>query len=132
MSFDQTTLNKLFERSKFSETQREDYLKTLNAQLQHDNHDLALDEKLEIITTCFDRCVNSVILAIPSNEEMQRFQICVRKFSRVKMRSIQYYHQHLHRDHSDSQTYLQKNLQTLKVFLPAPAAEHKHALNDLQ
>jgi hypothetical protein len=64
----------------------------LNTQLKHDNHDIALDEKLEMITTCFEKNINSVILAVPDTEEAQLFRTCVRKFARVKMRSVSYYH----------------------------------------
>lgn len=42
----------------------------LNTQLKFDNHDMALDERLEIITTCFEKNVGSVIMQMPEAEEM--------------------------------------------------------------
>lgn len=40
--------------------------------------------------------MRSVVLQMPDNDEMQQFKKCVRKFSRVKMRTASYYHQQLH------------------------------------
>jgi hypothetical protein len=90
----------------------------LNTQLKFDNHDIALDEKLEIITTCFEKNVGSVIMQMPETEEMQLFRTCVRKFSRTKMRAVSYYHQHLHKPEAEQSTYLLKNLWLMKSFLP--------------
>ena len=48
---------------------KEKFLDDLDAKLKQDNHDIALDERLEIISTCFNKNVNSVILQIPEPEE---------------------------------------------------------------
>jgi len=85
----------------------------LNTRLRNDNHDIALDEKMEIITTCFNKNVNSVIMQIPDVEEMVAFKKCVRKFARVKMRSLNYYHSILH-PHQD---YFLKNMEIMRPFM---------------
>ena len=41
---------------------KEKFLDDLDAKLQQDNHDIALDERMEIITTCFNKNINSVIM----------------------------------------------------------------------
>ena len=74
---------------------------------------MALDERLEIVTTCFDKTIGSVIMQIPDPEEMHSFKKCVRKFARVKMRSIQYYNNVLHRD----EDHIYRNLKVLRPFL---------------
>ena len=58
---DKTTLDFLLKNSKFTEAEKGDFLDALNVQLKVDNHDISLDEKLEMITTCFDKNVNSVV-----------------------------------------------------------------------
>jgi hypothetical protein len=90
----------------------------LNAQLKADNHDISLDEKLDIITTCFDKNVNSVITQIPDLEELYSFKKCVRKYARVKMRAITYYHKELHKKEADNAQYLIKNLKMFSRFMP--------------
>jgi len=59
---DTKTLDFLLKNSKFNGDERKDFIKTLDTQLKMDNHDLALDEKLEIITTCFDKQIHSVVI----------------------------------------------------------------------
>jgi hypothetical protein len=71
---------------------------------------LALDEKMEIITTCFDKNIHSVIIQMPDVEELYAFKKCVRKFARVKMRAVTYYHKELHKEEANSGSYLLKNL----------------------
>jgi hypothetical protein len=71
---------------------------------------LALDEKMEIITTCFDKNIHSVIIQMPDVEELYAFKKCVRKFARVKMRAVTYYHKKLHKEEANSGSYLLKNL----------------------
>ena len=61
-----------------------------------DNHDIAIQEKMDIVGVCFERHVNSVIVSNPTLEELMSFKKCVRKHCRVKMRSINYYHNELH------------------------------------
>lgn len=111
----------LFKQCDFTADQRRDFLVALNTQLKHDNHDNALDEKMEIITYCFEKNVGSVIMQVPDQEESQLFKTCVRKFARSKMRTVSYYHQHLHKQEADDSTYLHKNLQIMRPFMwPAP------------
>ena len=109
----QKTLNELFEQSKMDNKTKEKFLDDLDAKLQQDNHDIALDERMEIITTCFNKNINSVIMQIPEPEEQHQFKMCVRKFSRVKMRAVSYYHGHLHAN----EDYLYKNLRMLRPFM---------------
>ena len=92
---------------------QEKFLESLNRQLKVDNHDFALDERLEIVTTCFDKTIGSVIMQIPDPEELFKFKMCVRKFARVKMRAVNYYHRDLH-PHED---FLYKNMQLLRPFM---------------
>jgi len=67
---DKTTLDFLLNNSKFTETEKGDFLDALNALLKVDNNDISLDEKLEMITTCFDKNVNSVVTQVPDLEEL--------------------------------------------------------------
>ena len=92
---------------------KEKFLDDLDAKLKQDNHDIALDERMEIISTCFNKNINSVIIQIPEPEEQHAFKMCVRKFARVKMRTVSYYHQHLH----PNEDYLYKNLRMLRPFM---------------
>ena len=78
-----------------------------------DNHDFALDERLEIVTTCFDETINSVIMQLPHPNELFALKQCVRKYARVKMRSVNYYHRNLH-PHED---FLYKNMRILRPFM---------------
>ena len=71
---------------------KEKILDDLDAKLKQDNHDIALDERMEIISTCFNKNINWVIIQIPEPEEQHAFKMCVRKFARVKMRTVSYYH----------------------------------------
>ena len=48
---------------------KQKFLDDLDAQLSRDNHDIALDERLEIISTCFNKCIKSVVMQIPEPEE---------------------------------------------------------------
>lgn len=96
-----TTLTFLMQKSKFNEKEKGDFLDALNAQLKVDNHDISLDEKLDIITTCFDKNVQSVITQVPDLEELYGFKKCVRKYARVKMRAVTYYHHELHKEEAD-------------------------------
>ena len=70
----------------------------MNQQLQLDAHDLAVEEKMDIVNTCFDKNVNSIIAHMPDLDELLTFRKCVRKYARVKMRCINYYHNGLHKD----------------------------------
>ena len=58
----QQTLDELFQQSKMDKKTKEKFLDDLDAKLQQDNHDIALDERMEIITTCFNKNINSVIM----------------------------------------------------------------------
>ena len=49
-----------------------------------------IQKKLDIITTCFDKNVQSVITQVPDLEELYGFKKCVRKYARVKMRAVTY------------------------------------------
>ena len=82
-------------------------------QLRIDNHDFGVDERMEIISTCFEKSITTVIMQVPDPNELHEFKMCVRKFARVKMRSLQYYHGTLHA-HED---YLYKNLRMLRPFM---------------
>ena len=48
---------------------KEKFLDDLDAKLKQDNHDIAVDERMEIIATCFNKNVNSVIMQMPDQEE---------------------------------------------------------------
>ena len=85
----------------------------LNSQLKVDNYDFGLSERLEIVTTCFDKTISSMIMQIPDPEELHVFKKCVRKYARVKMRSLQYYHRDLHKD----EDMMYKNIRILRPFL---------------
>ena len=92
---------------------QEQFYRDLENQLRIDNHDFGVDERLEIISTCFDKCITSVIMQIPDPNELTSFKTCVRKYARVKMRALQYYHGTLHA-HED---YMYKNLRMLRPFM---------------
>lgn len=47
---------------------------------------------------------------MPDVEELYAFKKCVRKFARVKMRAVTYYHKELHKEEANSGSYLLKNL----------------------
>ena len=101
-----------------SKPDQEKFLNDLETQLRVDNHDIGVDERLEIIATCFDKNISSVVMQIPEPQELHTFKMCVRKYARVKMRTLQYYHGTLHA-HED---YLYKNLRMLRPFMfPADA-----------
>ena len=68
---------------------------------------------MEMIATCFNKNVNSVIMQVPDPEESFQFKMCVRKFSRVKMRAISYYHGTLHKN----EDLMYKNLRMLRPFM---------------
>lgn len=68
-STDETTFEHLFTQNGFDPSQRKDFLTAVNTQLKYDNHDNALDERLEIIMTCFEKNISSVILQVPDTEE---------------------------------------------------------------
>jgi len=55
---------------------------------------------------------------MPDVEELYAFKKCVRKFARVKMRAVTYYHKELHKEETSSASYLLKNLALMKPFLP--------------
>ena len=86
------TFEKLIQQSKMTPDQAAQFKQDLNQQLDFDNHDLAVQERMDIISTCYQNNVNSVIVSIPSLEELYAFKKCVRKYARVKMRAINYYH----------------------------------------
>ena len=86
------TLEQLLAQSKMDKETKEKFLDDLDSKLKQDNHDISLDERMEIITTCFNKNINSVIMQIPEPEEQHAFKMCVRKFARVKMRTVSYYH----------------------------------------
>ena len=112
------SLDQLLEQTKLSQAQKDKFLLDLETQLRIDNHDFGVAERLEIVSTCFDKTISTVIMQIPEPNELHAFKTCVRKFSRVKMRSLQYYHGTLHA-HED---YLYKNLRMLRPFMcPLPA-----------
>jgi hypothetical protein len=48
---------------------KEKFLDDLDAKLKQDNHDIAVDERMEIIATCFNKNVHSVIMQVPDPEE---------------------------------------------------------------
>jgi len=91
-------IDSLLSQSKFKEKEKQAFKEVLERRLAQDNHDIALNEKLSIISHCFDKNVDSVVMQMPDLEELYLFKKCVRKFSRVKMRAIQYYHYGLHKD----------------------------------
>ncbi len=84
-------LEQVFKQSKFNVKEKEFFMNGLESQLKQDNHDLSVQEKLQIVTTCFDRQVNSVIMQMPDLEELYAYKKCVRKYARVKMRALNYY-----------------------------------------
>ena len=63
------TLEQLLAQSKMDKETKEKFLDDLDAKLKQDNHDISLDERMEIITTCFNKNINSVIMQIPEPEE---------------------------------------------------------------
>ena len=60
----------------------------LEKQLKIDNHDFSVDERLEMISTCFNATIDSVIMQLPDPNELHAFKTCLRKYARVKMRSV--------------------------------------------
>ena len=94
------TLEQLFKQSKFTQKDKDEFLKDVERQLVQDNHDISLDEKLTIVQTCFDRTVNSIIMQMPDLEELYAFKKCVRKFARVKMRIVSYHNYGMHPDNT--------------------------------
>ena len=52
-------------------------------------------------------------MQIPEPEEQHEFKMCVRKYGRVKMRAVSYYHGHLHAD----EDYIYKNIRMLRPFM---------------
>ena len=107
------TLEQLFKQSGMDKQTKQKFLDDLDAQLSRDNHDMALDERLEIISTCFNKCIKLVVMQIPEPEEQHEFKMCIRKFGRVKMRAVSYYHGHLHAD----EDYIYKNIRMLRPFM---------------
>ena len=63
------TLEQLFKQSNMDKQTKQKFLDDLDAQLSRDNHDMALDERLEIVSTCFNKCIKSVVMQIPEPEE---------------------------------------------------------------
>jgi len=112
---DSSTLTYLLRN--LTSVQQNDYRLALDAQLKSDNHDLAVEEKLQIITYCFDKSVNSVVMQLPDVEELHSFKKCVRKYARVKMRAITYYHKDLHATEANGSSYLLKNLMIMKPLM---------------
>ena len=45
-----------------SKAQKDKFVSDLEMQLRIDSHDIAVDERLEIMNTCFDKSVSSVIM----------------------------------------------------------------------
>ena len=93
-----------------SKPEKEKFLDALQFQVSNDSHDMAIQEKLDIISTCLDKNMNSIITAIPNLEELYSFKKCVRKFCRVKMRAVTYYHTELHSKDDVPEDYLLSNL----------------------
>ena len=96
-----------------SKEQKDKFMTDLERQLTIDNHDIGLEERMDIVSFCFDKTIASVIMQVPDPNELHSFKMCVRKYARVKMRSLQYYHGTLHA-HED---YLYKNLRMLRPFM---------------
>jgi hypothetical protein len=70
---------------------------------------------MTIISTCFDKTVHSVIMSIPDLEELYNYKRCVRKYSRVKMRTINYYRQVLNKEEDGDQTkFFVENMNLLR------------------
>ncbi|CDW77980.1 UNKNOWN [Stylonychia lemnae] len=107
------TLEYLFKQSKFNDKEKEAFKANLEQRLSLDNHDLALEEKMNIVMTCFEKNVNSVIMQIPDLEELFAFKKCVRKYSRVKMRAATYYNSVLHSE----EDHFARNVDLLKPYL---------------
>lgn len=106
-------LAQLFKQSKFNLHDKEFYLKDLEKQLAIDNHDIALEEKMQAVQVCFEKNVNSIFMQMPDLEELYAFKKCVRKYMRVKMRAINYYHHNLHKD----EDLLVENMKIMRPFL---------------
>jgi hypothetical protein len=86
-----STMDELFSQSKFTNGDQKQFLDNLDLQLTLDNHDFSIDERLEMIGTCYNKNIRSVIMQVPCPEEMLNFKKCVRKYARTKMRIISYY-----------------------------------------
>jgi len=54
---------------------------------------------------------------LPDVEELFAFKMCVKKFARVKMRAITYYHKELHKEDANESSYFVKNLSLMKPFM---------------
>jgi len=72
-----------------------------------------VEEMLQTIQVCFEKTVNSIFTQMPDMEELYSFKKCIRKYSRVKMRAIQYYSGQLHKD----EDLLVENIKLMKPFL---------------
>ena len=46
----------------------------LESQLKIDNHDIAVDERLEIIGYCMEKNIDSVIMQVPDPNELHFFK----------------------------------------------------------
>ena len=84
-------LEQLFKQSKFAQKEKDAYLKEVEQQLKNDNHDIALEEKMQAVAVCFDRTVHSTFMQMPDLEELYAYKKCIRKYARVKMRTLNYY-----------------------------------------
>ena len=88
-------------------------MKELDSQLKMDNHDIALEEKMQVVKVCFDKTINSIFTQMPDLEELYLYKKCIRKYSRVKMRTINYYNHNLHKD----EDLIIENIKLMKPFL---------------
>ena len=91
-------LEHLFKQSKFTAKDKEDFFRDLEQQLKIDNHDISLEEKMHTISVCFGKTVQSIFIQMPDLEELYAYKKCIRKYSRVKMRAVNYYNFNLHKD----------------------------------
>ena len=78
-----------------------------------DNHDIALEEKMSVIKVCFEKNINSIFTQMPDLEELYQYKKCIRKYSRVKMRTINYYNHNLHKD----EDLIVENIKLMKPFM---------------
>ena len=106
-------LDALFKQSKFNAKEKESYLKAVEQQLKMDNHDIALEEKMQVVKVCFDKNINSIFTQMPDLEELYLYKKCIRKYSRVKMRAINYYNLNLHKEDD----LIVENIKLMKPFL---------------
>ena len=56
------SLEQLIQQSGMSKDEEQKFLNNLELQLRIDNHDMAIDDRLEIISTCFDKAISTVIM----------------------------------------------------------------------